>query len=178
MAKKLRSLKKAARKSGLARGLFKKAGDKLNLPKRLANPGTRAPKPPSRKVPPTVQRLPSGRYPANAKDWTGKVYNGKRWTDELRRKYPNGVRFTDDGYPDFSPYVLRNKDGVPYQMVFTNGFRGRDFDAPDANRKFGLPKLREDYVWHHHQDGKTLMAVPKDMHDAIRHAGGIARMGE
>jgi hypothetical protein len=39
MAKKLRSLRRVARKSGLARGLFKKVNIKLRKPKRLPNRG-------------------------------------------------------------------------------------------------------------------------------------------
>jgi hypothetical protein len=39
MAKKLRSLRKVARKSGLARGIFKKVNIKLRKPKRLPNRG-------------------------------------------------------------------------------------------------------------------------------------------
>jgi hypothetical protein len=39
MAKKLRSLRRVARKSGLARGIFKKVNLKLRKPKRLPNRG-------------------------------------------------------------------------------------------------------------------------------------------
>jgi hypothetical protein len=178
MAKKLRSVRKAARKLGVARGLFKKVGVKLKMPKRLPGRGVRPPRRPRPAPPPGVKRLPSGRLPANARKWAGKVYKGDKWTPALAKKYPNGVRFTRDGYPDFGPYVMRNKDGKAYKLVFENGFSGRRADAAAANAHFNLPKLPETHTWHHHQDGKTLLAVPKDMHDAVRHAGGIALMGE
>jgi len=44
MGKKLRSLKKAARKLGAARGIFKKAGSKLRPAKSLPNKGVRPPR--------------------------------------------------------------------------------------------------------------------------------------
>ena len=75
---------------------------------------------------------------------------------------------------------MLKKDGKKYKVVFKDGFAGRASDAAAANRRISdrsLPKLPEGYVWHHHYDGKTLMAVPKDLHDAVRHAGGIALKG-
>ena len=30
----------------------------------------------------------------------------------------------------------------------------------------------EDYTWHHSHDGKTMILVPSDLHDAARHFGG------
>jgi hypothetical protein len=34
------------------------------------------------------------------------------------------------------------------------------------------------YTWHHHQNGKTLMLVPTDLHDAVKHGGGVANSRE
>jgi hypothetical protein len=28
-------------------------------------------------------------------------------------------------------------------------------------------------VWHHVEDGRTLELVPKDLHEAVRHTGGV-----
>ncbi|MFD3511050.1 HNH endonuclease [Nocardia sp. NPDC058666] len=30
------------------------------------------------------------------------------------------------------------------------------------------------YTWHHHEDGVTMQLVPNGIHDAVRHAGGVA----
>lgn len=30
------------------------------------------------------------------------------------------------------------------------------------------------YTWHHVEDGKTMMLVPTDLHQAVRHTGGAA----
>ena len=174
MGKKLRTaIVRLSRSKGVARAIFKRlgVGHKVKVAKSLPMFGQRPPKgPPSA----WVQRLPSGRYPANYR-WAGKVYRGKMWTPELQGKYPQGVRFTRDGFPDFGPYVHTNPStGRPVQVVFTNGFSGRSADFAKANRLFDPP---DGYTWHHHQDGKTLQLIPTDLHEAIRHGGGIAKTG-
>ncbi|MBK0018536.1 HNH endonuclease [Kosakonia sp. S58] len=30
------------------------------------------------------------------------------------------------------------------------------------------------YTWHHHQDSGYMQLVPTEIHDAVRHSGGIA----
>jgi len=122
-----------------------------------------------RVIPPGVERLPSGRLPSNF-EYAGRVYDGEKWTPKLAAKYPNGVRFTEDGYPDFSPYAVKT---VTFDPNFT-GNRGSDF--VDANRLAGLTETPEGYTWHHTQDTKTMQLIPSDLHDAVRHAGGVAIM--
>jgi hypothetical protein len=122
-----------------------------------------------RVIPPGVERLPSGRLPSNF-EYAGRVYDGEKWTPKLAEKYPNGVRFTDDGFPDFSPYASHT---VTFDPQF-KGNHGSDF--VEANRLAGLPETPEGYTWHHTQDARTMQLVPSDLHDAIRHAGGVAIM--
>lgn len=120
-----------------------------------------------RNVPPGVRRLPSGRYPANFQ-YAGRVYDGPRWTAELAERYPEGVRFTDDGFPGFEPYAVAKVSIEPH-------FAGNHTTDPaEANRKAGLPRTPEGYTWHHHQDTKTMLLVPMDLHEAVRHAGGTS----
>lgn len=118
-------------------------------------------------VPPGVSRLPSGRLPQNF-GYAGRVFDGPTWTDRLRQKYPTGVRFTDDGFPDFAPYAVR-------RVVFVDGFGGnRATDFEDANHVSGFARTPDGYTWHHHQDTRTMLLVPADLHLAVRHAGGVA----
>lgn len=155
---------RGARGGGFARGIFKAAGVKLKQPRRLPGAGKPVPK----GTPPGVQRLPNGRMPINYR-WAGQIYRGDRWTDELASKYPRGVRFTNTGFPDFGPYVLR-RNGQPV-TVRLDRFRDYDTDFASANARHTLP---DGWTWHHHQDGRTLQAVPSDLHEAIRHSGGMA----
>ncbi|GIM95620.1 HNH endonuclease [Paractinoplanes toevensis] len=122
-----------------------------------------------RVIPEGVERLPSGKLPANF-EYAGKVYDGARWTPELAQEYPKGVRFTEDGFPDFSPYATHTVTFDPHFV----GNHSTDFTA--ANRLAGLAETPEGYTWHHTQDTRTMQLIPTDLHDAIRHAGGVAIM--
>jgi A nuclease of the HNH/ENDO VII superfamily with conserved WHH len=99
--------------------------------------------------------------------WAGRTYNGKQWTPALQSKYPNGVKFTHDGYPDFGPYAT-------HQVKFQPRFRGDARDEARALSELGLTRTPRNHTWHHHQDTQTLQLVPTDLHDAIRHAGGAS----
>jgi hypothetical protein len=126
-----------------------------------------------------VQRLPSGKLPLNFQ-YAGKVFGGSTSSDwptsalsrypNLPAKYPDGVRFTPDGFPDFSPYAMHVVDFDPNFL----GNHGSDF--AEANRKAGVPRTPDGYTWHHHQDTRTMLCIPKDIHWAVKHAGGVAIM--
>lgn len=120
-------------------------------------------------MPPGVQRLPSGKLPGNF-EWAGRVYAGPRWTPRLAAKYPAGVRFTEDGFPEFEPYSIAQVRIDPHFV----GNHTTDFT--EANRRAGLDRMPDGHTWHHHQDTTTLLLVPIDIHDAVRHAGGVSIM--
>jgi hypothetical protein len=120
-----------------------------------------------RVIPPGVKRLPSGRLPGNF-EHAGKQFPMDRLPPAIREKYPNGVHFTQDGFPDFGPYATHT---VKFDPPGFQGNHGSDFT--DAFRMAGNSPNR-DYTWHHHQDGTTMQYVPTDLHNAVRHAGGVA----
>lgn len=114
-----------------------------------------------------MKRLPSGRFPANF-EYAGRIYDGPQWTPKLAEKYPDGVAFTDDGFPDFEPYARATATLEPH-------FAGNHTTDPaEANRQAGLAATPDDCTWRHHQDTTTMLLVPTDMHKAIRHAGGVS----
>jgi hypothetical protein len=76
-----------------------------------------------------------------------------------------GVPFDKDGFPDFSAVA---KEKVQIEQT---GSRAGDVRA--ANKAAGLKETPEDYVWHHHQDGKTMQLVPEDVHAQTGHTGGF-----
>jgi len=49
-----------------------------------------------------------------------------------------------------------------------------DTDASVANRALGLRQTPPGRVWHHVEDGTTMILIPRDLHAAIRHTGGSA----
>jgi len=101
---------------------------------------------------------PTLRQNPNAK-WAGKTR-----PFPIEGKYPNGVPFDAESYPDFSAYAIKT---VRIQMTGINGI-----DFPAANLAAGYTETPDGCTWHHHQDRATMQLVPLDLHREIRHAGG------
>lgn len=88
--------------------------------------------------------------------------------NEVAEKYPNGVKFTSDGFPDFSPYAIKT--------VKPKGLTGKDSDFTLANKAAGFKETPAGYTWHHHQDLKTMQLVPFDLHYTVKHTGGASKL--
>jgi hypothetical protein len=89
---------------------------------------------------------------------------------DLATKYPAGVRFTPQGFPDFRPYKVAE--------VEIDGLRATKWDIKKANEAFGWDRTPVGYTWHHVEDTRTLQLIPEDLHDAVRHTGGQAIIRE
>ncbi|AIK96205.1 hypothetical protein ID47_04755 [Candidatus Paracaedibacter acanthamoebae] len=107
----------------------------------------------------------NNRKPINS-EYAGKTYPLENLPEELRRKYPHSVPFTGTGHPDFSRYAIKKV------KIKVTGDHGIDF--PAADKAAGLVKRPKDYTWHHHEEGKSMYLIPKDIHKAVRHTGGVA----
>jgi hypothetical protein len=107
-----------------------------------------------------------GRAPINSADYANDIYSFAEKNPELHAKYPEGVRFDADGYPDFSPYAEKVVE-IEMKGNYTT-------DYTDANTKAGIAEIPEGYSWHHHQDCKTMQLLPSDLHDGVRHTGGVS----
>lgn len=126
----------------------------------------------SKAVPNPMVKKVNGRWPIN-KEFAGRVFPVHLMPKELRAKYPRSVRFTKGGFPDFTPYVTK-------KYTFKNGFvDGDKMDFAEANKALGL-KARDlmGFTWHHSHDGKSLLLVPRDLHEFVRHTGGAALRGQ
>ena len=101
---------------------------------------------------------------------------------ELAAKYPDSVEFDEKGFPDFSPYAaaIVHLPQLPGELrEKRDGKFGwdRDPDFSEADARAGWTKdsrKQAGLVWHHHQDGKTMLLVPKDLHEKVAHTGGAA----
>ena len=60
------------------------------------------------------------------------------------------------------------------EVTGLNGEHGHD--SGKANKAVGYKETPDGYTWHHHEDGKTMELVPKDLHDAIKHTGGASKL--
>ena len=98
-----------------------------------------------------------------------KKYAGKTYelSGDLATKYPSGVKFSNEGFPDFEPYSIKkvtvdNLEGDAY------------YDFIKANEAARYPSTPTGYTWHHVEDGRTMLLVPSDLHGAVRHTGGAS----
>jgi hypothetical protein len=123
------------------------------------------------KAPIGVKKV-NGRWPINS-DLAGKVFPVGRLPAKLKQKYPKSIFFKKSGYPDFAPYAK-------IRYTFKNGFgKSRPADFAEANKfhKHTMKKMGIDpkfWTWHHVEDGKTMLLVPRDLHDFVKHTGGVA----
>jgi len=82
------------------------------------------------------------------------------------------IRFSKEGYPDFTPYAKQLPGGKKVVNIKMTGSRADDFAA--ANRKAGFKQTPEDYTWHHRPTPGEMELIPTPLHDAVDHTGGVA----
>lgn len=126
----------------------------------------------AKEYPDTVEKI-NDRYPVNA-DLAGKPYPLDRLGD-LAQKYPDSVMFDEKGFARFEPYIYTDEEGINYKVESQSLTGNRQQDRNLANQVIGKI-LPEGYTWHHVEDGKTLIGIPKDLHDKIKHTGGAAKL--
>ncbi|VWC91690.1 Large exoprotein involved in heme utilization or adhesion [Burkholderia contaminans] len=110
--------------------------------------------------------LINGRYPINSK-YADQQFPMDKLSPEIQQKYPQGIKFNSQGFPDFLPYAKAKTD----ISNLTGNYRT---DEALANKKVGLSETPEGYVWHHVENGQTMLLIPQDLHNAVRHTGGSA----
>ncbi len=110
--------------------------------------------------------LIGGKPPINSK-FAGQTYPLEKLPLELQIKYPDSVKFKPTGFPDFSPYAIAEitRDDL------TGNYR---IDGKIASKSSGVLEKPKGYSWRHKEDGKGMQLVPTDIHDAVRHTGGVA----
>jgi hypothetical protein len=120
---------------------------------------------------------PAARKPQqpNPKKWTdkgGTIQENADGSTTYTRSDSVTVTYNNEGYPDFTPY--RHPTVKDVQIEFT-GKREKDNDLADEAAGI-TKKMRRDefYTWHHHQDGKTMQLIKRDVHKDFFHTGGMA----
>ncbi|WP_237043650.1 HNH endonuclease [Photobacterium kishitanii] len=102
-----------------------------------------------------------------------KIYNSDLAGKAVQTK-GGEVWFDFDGFPDFTPYSKK--------IVRVDGLTGKMAkDVPAAMKKAKLTEYDSiNDVWHHHQDGVSMMLVPRNVHShlqgGVSHSGGRAVM--
>lgn len=150
---------------------------------------------------------PKGDFPKNARVYAGNVYyfnphlnsgllarlkrggntvdlRGMKTLTEsdlilLDKKYPGGVPFSKQGFPDFSNVAARGADGKPIIMDIgqLSGDSKKDISAAETMfQKLGN-KWEGGFTWHHIEGTNSLMRVPTDIHQLVDHTGGMSMSG-
>jgi hypothetical protein len=99
--------------------------------------------------------------------FAGQTYPLEMLPPELQIKYPRSVKFTPEGFPDFSPYAQ-----VEVRVGNLTGNNTRD--AILANKAAGLAATPEGFSWHHVENGETMQLVPTELHKAVGPTGGAS----
>jgi len=104
--------------------------------------------------------------------------------ENLAQEYPDGIKYKDNGKPDFTPSVPKGENGKEYSVeIDMKGNRTSDFKDADAKSKAKGLKTKAEleadtgkkYTWHHHEDGKTMQLVPTELHRRVGHSGGVSQ---
>ena len=97
------------------------------------------------------------------------IINGKRPQNHGKKsvttKSGDVIKYDKNGFPDFTKH---SKQTVKAKVKLTG-------DVKTDVRNNGLTPADKNHVWHHHQDGKTMMLVPKTVHSTLQ--GGAAHTG-
>ena len=118
-----------------------------------------------KKYPDTVEKI-NNRFPINA-EYAGKKFPLEKLPEQLQKLYPDSVEFDSKGFPRFEPYAKIS--------VQVEGLTGdRKVDTRLANIAAGITKKPDSFVWHHVEDGKTMLLIPEALHEAVRHTGWVA----
>ncbi|TKD12428.1 PAAR-like domain-containing protein [Polyangium fumosum] len=102
----------------------------------------------------------------------GSVRDDPDGTTTFRRKDGVEVTYDKDGFPDFSRY--RHPEVKDVQIEFTGSQRRDNRAADEAAGITEKMRKEEEYIWHHHQDGKTMQLIKKDVHQEFYHTGGMS----
>lgn len=109
-----------------------------------------------------------GKRPINA-EYAGRVYFDE-WSDALKAKYPDGIRYSYEGFPEFARYataIVELEDGFgPTRRGDNRRARAQWLEET------GEKPDEKNRTWHHHEDGRTLMLLPTDLHGNTYHSGG------
>lgn len=53
----------------------------------------------------------------------------------------------------------------------------RDKDFKLTNKVSGFKRTPDGFTWHHHQESGLMQLIPSDLHNTVRHTGGVATSG-
>ena len=116
-----------------------------------------------------------------AKIDAGKLYNNSTYEQliALDKKYPNGIPFTEAGFPDFiKADACYKMNGKVLKVTLPNFTGDRAKDNILANnylKSKGINIKTEGFTWHHMEGTPpTMVLVDSDVHSVVKHSGGYS----
>ena len=111
-------------------------------------------------------------YSPRPKKWLEKggvieVYEDGTW--EYTTNDGTMVQYIN-GFPDFIA------TGKVRQVVDIGGFTNRTADVEKANKLAPMGQCKKGNVWHHSEDGHTMIEILEDIHKNFTHIGGVYLM--
>ncbi|MFI7024750.1 HNH endonuclease [Micromonospora sp. NPDC049900] len=76
-----------------------------------------------------------------------------------------------DGAP-FEGFEDHIFPGGDVHIGWLTGYRARDVEL--ANKLAGISRLPPSWVWHHHPDFGRMVLIPRQIHEQVRHWGGVS----
>ncbi len=111
----------------------------------------------------------------NAKKWMdngGSIDTKANGTTTYTRSDGVAVTYDKAGFPDLTPY--RHPTVKDVQIEFSGSYP-KDNGLADTAAGITMKKREDEgYVWHHHQDGKTMQLIKKNVHEEFFHTGGMS----
>ncbi len=106
----------------------------------------------------------------NSKYAGGVMVPAGKNADYVLDKYGQ-IQMSTYGFPIFDEFAIAR--------VEIEGLTGAESDIDLANiAHHGTKDAIPGYTWHHLEDGKTLILIPTELHDAYRHTGGADLISE
>jgi titin len=82
------------------------------------------------------------------------------------------VRYSREGFPDFSPFKYAGKEGKAEVLIGPTGKQSADIAA--ANKAAGFKRTPTGFTWHHHEEVGRMILVDEKVHYDFAHTGGFA----
>lgn len=115
----------------------------------------------------TVKTI-NGRLPVNS-SYVGGLYPASNFPVSIRGKYLHGVPFNHAGFADFSRYSIKS-----VTITLGNSWNA-DFKLAAKVAGYGPSNPRPvNDTWHHHENTGYMQLISTDIHNAVKHTGGIA----
>jgi len=106
------------------------------------------------------------------KEKGGTVRENPDGTKTFRRKDGVEVTYDKDGFPDFAKH--RHPEVKDVEIEFTGDYYKDNKLADEAAGITEEMRISEKYTWHHHQDGKTMQLIKRNVHQDFFHTGGMS----